>query len=170
MVKNPLANAEDIKSHGFHPWVGKIPWRRAWQPTPVFLPGESDGQRSLADYSPWGHKESDRTEQLSAHMCHSLENQVIRVKLFINRKLLSTSKSHCCFLSWGKLGDFHNMTWMSQIRKFTFPLLVLLSTLFFVPFGGRDAIQLCMVLHVSNNSAEIDLNVCCNTCLRINGL
>ena len=40
----------------------KIPWRRAWQPTPVFLPGESDGQRSLADYSPWDHKELDTTE------------------------------------------------------------------------------------------------------------
>ena len=41
---------------------GKIPWRRAWQPTPVFLPGESHGQRSLAGYSPWGCKESDMTE------------------------------------------------------------------------------------------------------------
>ena len=43
-------------------WVGKIPWRRKWQPTPVFLPGESYGQRSLADYSPWGRKESDTAE------------------------------------------------------------------------------------------------------------
>ena len=41
----------------FDPWVGKIPWRRAWQPTPVFLLGESHGQRSLAGYSPWGLKE-----------------------------------------------------------------------------------------------------------------
>ena len=41
--------------------VGKIPWR-AWQLTPVFLPGEFHGQRSLAGYSPWGHKESDTTE------------------------------------------------------------------------------------------------------------
>ena len=49
---------------GFDPWVGKIPWRRAWQPTPVFLPGESHGQRNLAGYSPWGHKELDMTEQL----------------------------------------------------------------------------------------------------------
>ena len=40
-------------------------WRRKWQPTPVFLPGESHGQRSLTDYSPWGRKESDMTEQLS---------------------------------------------------------------------------------------------------------
>ena len=38
------------------------PWRREWQPTPVFLPGEFHGQRSLAGRSPWGHKESDRTE------------------------------------------------------------------------------------------------------------
>ena len=42
--------------------VGKIPWKRAWQPTPVFLPGESHGERSLAGYSPRGHKESDTTE------------------------------------------------------------------------------------------------------------
>ena len=47
------------------PWVGKILWRRAWQPTPVFLPGQSHGQRSGEGYSPWGHKESDTTEILS---------------------------------------------------------------------------------------------------------
>ena len=46
----------------FDPWVGKIPWRRAWQPTPVFLPGESHGQRSLEDCGPQGHKESDTIE------------------------------------------------------------------------------------------------------------
>ena len=43
-------------------WVGKIPGRREWQPTPVFLPGEFHGQRSLVDFGPWGHKESDTTE------------------------------------------------------------------------------------------------------------
>ena len=43
-------------------WVGKIPWRRAWQPTPVLLLEESQGQGSLAGYTPWGGKESDRTE------------------------------------------------------------------------------------------------------------
>ena len=47
-------------------WVGKIPWRRVWLPIPVFLLEKSHGQRSLADYSPKGHKESDVTEQLSA--------------------------------------------------------------------------------------------------------
>ena len=52
---------------GFDPWVGKIPWRREWLPTPVFLPGEFHGQRRLAGYSPWGHKESDMAELLT-HM------------------------------------------------------------------------------------------------------
>ena len=47
--------------HLFDPWVGKIPWRRKWQLTPVFLPGESHRQRSLVGYSPWGLKELDIT-------------------------------------------------------------------------------------------------------------
>ena len=46
----------------FDPWVRKIPWRRKWQLTPVFLPGESHGQGSLAGNTPWSHKKSDITE------------------------------------------------------------------------------------------------------------
>ena len=49
----------------FHPWVGKIPWRREWQPTPVFLPREFHGRRSLVGCSPWGRKDSDTTERLT---------------------------------------------------------------------------------------------------------
>ena len=49
----------------FDPWVGQIPWGREWRPTPVFLPGEAHGQRSLAGYRPWSHEELDMTEQLS---------------------------------------------------------------------------------------------------------
>ena len=50
--KNPPAHAGDLsKRHGFDPWVGKVPWRRSWPPTPVFLPGESHGQRGLAGYT-----------------------------------------------------------------------------------------------------------------------
>ena len=60
-VKNPLANAGDRRC-GFHPWVRKIPWKRKWQATPAFWLGEFHGQRSLAGYCPWGHKESDTTE------------------------------------------------------------------------------------------------------------
>ena len=50
------------RRHRFDPWVRKIPWRKEWQPTPVFLPGKSHGQRSLAGYSPWSLTESDMTE------------------------------------------------------------------------------------------------------------
>ena len=50
-----------------YPWVGKIPWRRKWQPTPVFLPGESHRQRSLVGYSPWSRKELDTTQRLNHH-------------------------------------------------------------------------------------------------------
>ena len=50
---------------GFSPWVGRIPWRRKRQPTPVFLPGKSHRQRSLAGYGPWNRKESDTTELLT---------------------------------------------------------------------------------------------------------
>ena len=49
---------------GFDPWVGKIPWRRQWQPTPALLPGKSHGWRSLVGYSPRGREESATTERL----------------------------------------------------------------------------------------------------------
>ena len=62
VVKNPPANAGDIRDMGSISEVEKIPWRRKWQPTPVFLPGEPHGQRSLVGYSPWGCKVSDMTE------------------------------------------------------------------------------------------------------------
>ena len=47
------------------PWVGRIPWRREWLSTPIFLPGESHGQRNLVGHSPWGGKELDTTERLT---------------------------------------------------------------------------------------------------------
>jgi len=52
VVKNLPANAGDIMRQRFDPWVGKIPWKREWLPTPVFLPGEFHGQRSLVGYNP----------------------------------------------------------------------------------------------------------------------
>ena len=68
--KEPGCQCRSQKRLGFDPWVGKIPWMRAWQPTAVFLPGESHGQRSLEGCSPWGHTESDTTEVTEqARMC-----------------------------------------------------------------------------------------------------
>ena len=63
--KESACNAGDTGNMGSDPWFRKIPWRRAMQPTAVFLPGESHGQRSLAGYSPPGHEESDTTKQLT---------------------------------------------------------------------------------------------------------
>ena len=60
-----LSGKESIcqcRRHKLNPWIGKIPWRRKWQTTPVFLPGESHRQRSLVGYSPWGCNHSDMTE------------------------------------------------------------------------------------------------------------
>ena len=66
--KESACNAGD----GYNPWVGKIHWRRKWQPTSVFSPGELHGQRSLVDYSPWGCKELDTTEQLRLSLFYNL--------------------------------------------------------------------------------------------------
>ena len=69
VVKNLPANAGDIRDVGSVPGFRKIPWRRAWQPTPLFLPGESHGQRSLVVCSLWNCKELDTTEQLIYTSC-----------------------------------------------------------------------------------------------------
>ena len=85
-VKASVCNAGDLGSiPGFDSWVRKIPWRRKWQPTPIFLPGKSHGWRSLVGYSPWGHKESDTTERLHFHFqlrFSSLEAEAKKENLF----------------------------------------------------------------------------------------
>ena len=61
-----------FRRHGFDLWIGKVAWRKKWQPTPVFLPGESHGQRSLEGYSPWGCEESDMAEVTEHNCSHHL--------------------------------------------------------------------------------------------------
>ena len=75
MVKNPPANAGNMGDTGSIPGWGRFSWRRKWQPTPAFLPGESQGQRSLTGYRPWDRKESDMTERLSILPCHILKQK-----------------------------------------------------------------------------------------------
>ena len=82
---NLPANTGDTRNLGSIS-VGKIPWRRAWQPTPVFLPGESHGQRSLVGCSLWGHEESDTTEQHGA-------------VLGVEEEESATLSAHCLTLS-----------------------------------------------------------------------
>ena len=98
--KEPASQCRRHKRCGFDPWVGKIPWRRAWQPTPVFLPAEFHGQWSSAGYSQWGHKESDTTERLTLWLS---EWNVINLYLFKKPhchvfliRLLITSQLHQC--------------------------------------------------------------------------
>ena len=62
LVAQMVKNLPAMWRPRFDPWVGKVPWRREWLPTPVFLPGEFHEQRSLAGNSPWDHKELDTTE------------------------------------------------------------------------------------------------------------
>ena len=76
LVAQMVKNLPQCRRPGFDHWVGKIPWRRVWPPTPVFLPGKYHGQRSLAGYSPWGRKELDMTERITpalVNTCISLE-------------------------------------------------------------------------------------------------
>ena len=74
--KEPTCQCRGHKIHSFDPWIGKIPWRRAGQPTPVFLPGKSHGQRSLAGYSPQGHRELDSTE-MTQHTRNALARPLV---------------------------------------------------------------------------------------------
>ena len=69
--KEPTCQCRRRKRCRFDPWVGKIPWKRAWQPTPVFLPGKSHGQRSLAGYCPYCHKGLDMSEATECTHTHT---------------------------------------------------------------------------------------------------
>ena len=88
--KESACQCKRHKRLGFNSWVWTIPWSRKWQPTPVFLLGKSHGQRSLAIYSPWSHKQSDTTEQLS------------------------TLRANLCFLDNFK----DNFTWVKKKREY----------------------------------------------------
>ena len=104
----PACQCRRHKKQGFNPWVGKIPWRSAWQPTPVFLPRESHGQRSLAGCSPQSYK-SDTTERLSTHARYDVSPSTFaeirklgpRAKhgllpVFVNKVLLEHSQAYSC--------------------------------------------------------------------------
>ena len=89
LVKNPLGNARDTRDVGLDPWVGKISWSRKWQPTLVFLPGESHGQRGLASYSSWSFKELDTTEHT-----HTVIRDVGHIFMYLFVICVSFSEKH----------------------------------------------------------------------------
>ena len=94
--KEPTCQCRRCESCSFDPWVKKISWRRAWQPTPVFLPGESRGQRSLEGYILQGHKESDTTEVTwhshavrAEAISHLSESSIVHDRCLIQTRLLA---------------------------------------------------------------------------------
>ena len=113
--KESTCQCRRLKRCEFNPWVGKIPWRRAWQPTPVVLLGESHEQRSLVGYSPWGCKELGMAEH-TYDLRHVLTYQSLRIKNknAKSTKLQSFSKvtqvcwsCHHCNISSHFLYSFH---------------------------------------------------------------
>ena len=82
---------------GEDPWVGKIPWRRAWQSTPVLLPGKSYGERSLVGSSPWGGQESDPTEADLAHT-HGFSSSHVQTWWELDHKDSRRPKNWCFWI------------------------------------------------------------------------
>ena len=99
--KESACNAGDAGRPNFNPWFGKIPWRRARQPAPVFLPGESHGQRSLVGYSPWGCKGSE-LKRLNMHASlypsfHVLPRSFAKVISLLHKTIIF-GHLPCCLL------------------------------------------------------------------------
>ena len=119
---------------GFDPWVGKIPWRRKWHPTPVLLPGKSLGWRNLVGYSAWGRKESDTTEWLHFHFYHtnpSLHNLFKGILIFCASLDMDLQTwSICCDISFGILLSIS--IWLNSYWLLIFWLLVFDFVRFFL--------------------------------------
>ena len=106
------------------PAVQEIPWRRKWQPTAVFLPGEFHGQRSLVGYSPWGRKESDTTERLHLHFHsyyhspthYSWAETALGLKVLL-RPLHAPRGRRMCRSDWSEVGHClgHSHKWAVSV-------------------------------------------------------
>ena len=108
------------KRSGIDPWVRKIPWKRAWQPTPEFLPGESHGQSILAGYRLWSTKKLDMTEWQSIAQYWEL------MLLLIESQMLSTLPStKCVFNTLQPVTEWRDCQWkwksLSHVRLFAIP-------------------------------------------------
>ena len=141
---------------GFNPWVGTILWRREWLPTPVFLPGESHGQRSLVGCSPWGHKESDMTERLNTFTFR--QDKGFRGAEWGSQGDVTWWRNLMGMEPWWEpVGSFRQgAAWESNNRASVYPPLVyvesLLVLLAFMKAVGRkvvlkgEGVQLCHVV------------------------
>ena len=129
------------KKYGFDPWIRKIPWRRKWQATPVFLPEESQVQRRLAGYSPWGCKELDMVECLSAHThthTHIYTHKWTYDKFCVNFKFLQLQNN--CYVQWLSLesSDFFRNFWTSLIIRSILSKGIITSFVCLIPLCRKD--------------------------------
>ena len=99
-------------------WVGKIPWKKAWQPTPILLPGESHGQRSLEGYSPRGRTESDMTEASKQHMDSSLFHFFIQDQKWGG--IMCIISYFYVFFSYFKFEPYFELSFMKKVYKTKF--------------------------------------------------
>ena len=113
---------QELQETSFGSWVGKIPWRRKWQSTSALLSGKSHGQRRLIGYSPWGHKESDTTEQFHFHLAS------VRPRLQ-NGALMKAELIPGCFWITVILTMFSQLFFILFLQVFTMTLLPIESNL-----------------------------------------
>ena len=128
LCKESTCQYRRCERHRFDPWVGKMPWRRAWQPTPVFLRGESHGQRCLVGYGPEGCKEPTQLSNLACtHIERETNNQNCRTsRTSPLQGIQSCFLSHCsnCSVSGSKRPIAHWKSWHRFHLLFPSPTVV----------------------------------------------
>ena len=109
------SNLPAVQETWIHPWVWKIPWRMEWLPTPVFLPGEFLGQRSLVGYSPWGGKELDTTEWLTLLLSFCIIwIHLLWMAFCLSKFLLKYSPWNWDTVCWSDLWIWHKYNHLHQ--------------------------------------------------------
>ena len=129
---------------GLDPWVGKIPWRRKWQSTPVLLPRKSHGQRSLVGYSPWGRKELEK----GSYLVH--RHSYYRLK----KKCLNGYKQ--C-LNFGKI---HRIILISELFIPAWAKVLRLSDILLDKDSGYEMTKTNIGVSVSLSSSALSVSVC----------
>ena len=151
LKKKKKKSTYQCRRHRFHPGVGKNPWRRKWQPTPVFLPGESHGQRSLAGYSPWDHKESDTTERLSMRAIY-IKAQMVPEAASGALQTASESFGHTLLMLCA-LSHFHVQNAAGSACAFLAPILQsAISPRPLAPFSGEWYLEAIEYIHLKSNT------------------
>ena len=129
----------------FDPCVGKIPWRRKWQPTPVSLPGKFHGQRSLAGYSPWGHKESDTIEWLHFHFSLSRSKRQLNMCICFHWYVCTEVYAYILWLKFvSKLWEAEAQR---EVKQLPWGYTASKGSLYDLP-QGRFTAKLCLSLFI----------------------